>query len=50
MGRNRLDQLKDIRKRSDKPCWHELLAATFTGLYPSDQNLEQMLDHLERAA
>ena len=30
------------------PCWKELLEGALAGLYPSDEELERMLDRLER--
>ena len=36
--------------REDRPCWREVLVGALSGLYPIDQHLEQMLDHLERTS
>ena len=37
-----------LSRNHDRLCWHDIVSAVFAGLYPSDQHLETMLDHLER--
>ena len=32
----------------DRPCWKEILESAIVGRFPIGQELEQMLDHLER--
>ena len=29
-------------------CWRDLISQAVAGIYPSEQQLEHMLDHLER--
>ena len=33
--------------RDGKPCWIELLIGAVSGIYPSEQQLEKMLEYLE---
>jgi len=32
----------------DRVCWRDVLEAAMCGIYPSEQQLEHMLDKLER--
>ena len=41
---------KEHPKSEDLPCWKEILESALMGGFPTDQRLEQMLDHLERKA
>ncbi|MEO0913197.1 MAG: hypothetical protein AAFY59_09440 [Pseudomonadota bacterium] len=34
-------------EREQSLCWMEVLRAAFDGLYPTDQSLEDLLDHIE---
>ncbi|MEM7614176.1 MAG: hypothetical protein AAF245_03970 [Pseudomonadota bacterium] len=29
------------------PCWYEVLHGTFDGVFPSERNIEDMLDRIE---
>lgn len=33
---------------TERPCWRELVENAVSGIYPTDQQLENMLEHLER--
>ena len=48
MGRDQQTQMSDDIRREDQICWRELLLGALSGLYPTEEKLEQMLDHLER--
>ena len=48
MVRDRRDNPIDKQKQCSPLCWRELLQSAFSGIYPSDQQLERMMDHLER--
>lgn len=50
MGRDRKATQSLSRHPAEKPCCKELLAAALAGLFPTDEQLETLLDHLERAA
>ncbi|MEM9580540.1 MAG: hypothetical protein AAF891_07610 [Pseudomonadota bacterium] len=48
MKRHNTDTETDMKRFSERPCWREMLLNAMSGLYPSDQKLEQMMDYLER--
>ena len=48
MGPSQTEPKPYAEGREDCPCWREILSNAFTGLYPTDQNLEKFLDRLER--
>ena len=48
MGQNQLQRRPRPAEREECTCWREMLFGALSGLYPTDQQLEQMLDHLER--
>ncbi len=39
---------KQTASLDDRVCWREVLEAAMCGIYPSEQQLEHMLDKLER--
>jgi hypothetical protein len=48
MARTFYSNHERLHARCERPCWREMLLVAMAGLYPSDQQLEHMLDHLER--
>ena len=48
MGQSQLGRRLRSVDREERTCWREVLFGALSGLYPTDQKLEQMLDHLER--
>lgn len=48
MGKRQLEPRPVTDKPEEHPNWREVLLDALSGLYPTDQQLEQMLDHLER--
>ena len=48
MGQSQLEHRLRPVDREERTCWREVLLGAPSGLYPTDQQLEQMLDHLER--
>ena len=48
MGRKERDQAEPKVNRQETPCPKEILTAAASGAYPCDQQIEPMLDHLER--
>ncbi|MGR3504127.1 hypothetical protein [Pseudaestuariivita sp.] len=43
-----LPQSAALGPREDSVCWRDILQTALHGLYPSDEHLERLLDHLER--
>ncbi len=41
-------RLTTVPDTQDRPCWKEVLESAMVEIYPTDQQLEQMRDHLER--
>ncbi|MEL7516793.1 MAG: hypothetical protein AAFY84_18030 [Pseudomonadota bacterium] len=48
MGQSQLERRPRPAEHEVRTCWREVLFGALSGLYPTDQQLEQMLDHLER--
>ena len=48
MGLSHLERKPQPPERQVRTCWREVLFGALSGLYPTDQQLEQKLDHLER--
>ena len=38
----------DADTNSERPCWMDILQYALDGMMPSDEKLEQFLDHYER--
>lgn len=49
MDQKHADRLHNERSISHNGCWREILFSALSGFYPTDQYLETMFDHLERA-
>lgn len=50
MGHSQFEHKPQPADSEERTCWREMLLAVLSGLYPTDQQLEQMLDHLERTS
>lgn len=48
MGRTETEDRRATNERRNQPCRRELLQRALSGRDPEDQQLEKMLDHLER--
>lgn len=48
MGQSQLERRPQHAEREERTCWREVFLGALAGLYPSDQHLEQMFEHLER--
>lgn len=49
MGRNRIERISRDRLQADRSCWREILQDALSGFSDTDQQLEKLFDHLERA-
>ena len=50
MGRSQLVRKSSPTDREEPTCWREVLFGAISGLYPNDQQIDQMLDDLERTS
>ena len=49
MGKNHLERPMQMKEPSDKTGWPEVLATVLSDIFPTSQNIEFVLDRLERA-
>ena len=47
MGQSQFERRPETAEREVPTCWREVLFGALSGLYPTEERLEQMLDHLE---
>ncbi|MEM9496425.1 MAG: hypothetical protein AAGA28_00775 [Pseudomonadota bacterium] len=48
MAKLNLHRATAVVRRLETLCWREYLGAALSGVYPSEAQLEKMLDRLER--
>ncbi len=48
MGQSQFERRPQPAECEPRTYWREVLFGALSGLYPTEERLEQMLDHLER--
>jgi hypothetical protein len=48
MRQRQTDRAPQAAHKAEPICWREILDSALSGLQPADQQIERMLDYLER--